>query len=68
MSYFQMRKYIFSLLISVLICITFSVAFANDADLSTMSFEVLATLKQKVDYEFKSRAEAEPFSLAKGSM
>ena len=51
-----------------LICITFSVAFANDADLSTMSFEVLATLKQKVDYEFKSRAEAEPFSLAKGSM
>ncbi len=61
-----MRKYISLLLVAVLTCITFSAAFANDADLSAMSFEDLSTLKQKVDNEYNSRAEAEPFPLAEG--
>lgn len=61
-----MKKLVFLLLVAVLTCGMITVAFANDTDLSAMSFEDLSALKQRVDIEYNSRAEAEPFSLAEG--
>lgn len=51
------------ILVSVLLC---AIAVAEEQDFSSLTYSELAELKQKVDYEFFSRPEAEPQHLAEG--
>lgn len=61
-----MKRFITLHLAVVLSFVTLTVAFADDTNLSAMSFNELTELKQKVDVEYNSRAEANPFSLSEG--
>ena len=48
-------------------CLAFSnPALAADTDVTGMDFSTLSELKQKVDAEYFSRPEAEPFTIAEG--
>ncbi len=48
-------------------CLTFTApAMAAETDVAGMDFSALSELKQKVDVEYHSRPEAEPFTIAAG--
>ena len=59
-----MTKVAAALLIGCLACNI--PVFASETDVTGMDFSALSELKQKVDAEYYSRPEAEPFSIAEG--
>lgn len=61
-----MKKIVTLLTAMLLLANTIAIAMTESMDLSVLSFIDLAALKQKVDYEYNSRKEAEPFKLAEG--
>lgn len=57
-----MKRVLVAILLSILI---FSIipVFAQEIDLSVLSFEALSELKKQVEYEYSTRPEAEPLIL-----
>ena len=61
-----MKKTVVVLLSLVFIYCSLSIGYAEDLNLSALSFSELSDLKQKIDYEYNSRTEAKPFKLFEG--
>ena len=60
-----MRRIISAFMIAAVLTVAVP-AFASEIDVTSLDFETLSDLKEKVDAEYKSRPEAEPFTLNVG--
>ena len=58
-----MKRMISALVIAAILAVP---AYASDIDVTGLDFATLSELKDKVDAEYKSRPEAEPFTLYEG--